>query len=148
GVIAFEAEVTTRPGGLVVMDADGSHAKLVTDAHAGVAGLVVARGAYAYARVVGGVYEHAMVTDAAGTRDLGLGEPLGFSPDGKLLLVADRDASFEVRDRVTGATRGSFPAGQYFAGWSPGGLLWTRGTDLVVTQADGSGAQTAARDVV
>jgi Tol biopolymer transport system component len=144
GRIVFEAQRVTRAGGLVVMDADGSHRRRVGDVHS-VAGLVVGRDAYAFGRVVGGVRVHAMVSDSRGTRDFGEGTPVAFSPDGGTVVIWAPDLSWELRDRVTGALRASFPATMRFAGWSPGGILWEQNTDLVVTQPDGSGSRTAGQ---
>jgi len=144
GRVLFEAMRPTRAGGLVVMDADGSHRKRVAGGND--SGVVVARGAYAYARVLSNDY-HVIVTDARGTRDLGPGKPTAFSPDGRTIVIATRDASWELRDRVAGVRRGSFPATMGYDGWSPSGLLWSRNADLVVTQADGSGEVNVARNV-
>src|SRR5262249_12347245 len=122
GRIVFEASRVTRAGGLVVMDADGSHRQRVGDVHSSGA-LVVGRDAYAYSRVVGGVHVHAIVTDSRGTRDLGLGTPAAFSPDGSTLVIAAQDGSWDLRDRATGALRAAFPGTMRFVGWSRGGLL-------------------------
>jgi TolB protein len=145
GRIVFEATRTTRAGGLVVMNADGSHRERVPGAHNG-SSVVVARGAYAYTRRVANEY-HVIVTDAGGTRDLGAGQPAAFSPDGRTIVVAAEDGSWELRDRATGALRATFPATMSYDGWSSAGLLWGRNADLVVTQADGSGEITVARNV-
>jgi Tol biopolymer transport system component len=144
GRIVFEAQRVTRVGGLVVMDADGSHRTHVGDVHSG-SGLAVGRDAYAYGRVIAGVYVHTIVTDSHGTRDLGDGTPAAFSPDGKTVVIQARDASWELRDRATGALGASFPATMRFVGWSAAGLLWERNLDVVVTQPDGSGEVTVGQ---
>ena len=143
GRIVFEAIRTFRPAGLVVMAADGSHRRPIPDAR-NPGGAVATRGEYAYDDDAG----HAVVVDAAGTHDLGSGLASGFSPDGRTVVVAKFDDSWVLRDVATGATKGAFPATLHFHGWSPSGLLFSEGQDLVVVQADGSGERTVAHGTV
>jgi Tol biopolymer transport system component len=142
GRIVFEATRTTRAAGLVVMDATGSHRRRLRGTST-LGTLAIGRGAYAYSRLAADGELHAMVTDAAGTRDLGPGQPSGFSPDGRTVVVQN-GAAWELRDRTTAAVRGTFPSTMTFDGWSPAGLLFEVSGDLVVEQPDGSGARSVA----
>jgi Tol biopolymer transport system component len=141
GRIVFEAIRTVRSAGLVVMAADGSHRAPISGTRRHTR-FVVTHGAYAYT----GRNDHLFVVDAAGTHDIGLGAPSGFSPDGSTIVVAKGDGSWVLRDADTGVVRGTFPATLSFHGWSPSGLLFSEDDNLVVVQADGSGERTVARD--
>ena len=147
GRIVFEAVRTTRAAGLVLMDRSGSHRTRLPGTHT-LGTFAVGRGAFAYTRVAADGELHAMVIDAVGTHDLGIGEPVSFSPDGGTVVVTG-GRGWELRDRPTGAVRGTFPTTMLFFDWSPAGLLFeVKGDDVVVVQPDGSGARTIARDPV